>query len=70
MDAAGRIVEFNPAAERAFGYTREEAVGQDMASLIIPEMLRNRHRAGLAAYLKTGRSTSARTARRFRFSPM
>jgi PAS domain S-box-containing protein len=54
MDASGRIVEFNPAAEVTFGYPREDAIGQDMASLIIPERLRSRHRAALATYLETG----------------
>lgn len=54
MDASGRLTEFNPAAERTFGYTRDEAIGQEMARLIIPERLRNQHRAGLAAFLKTG----------------
>ena len=28
MDAAGRVVEFNPAAEKTFGYRREEVVGR------------------------------------------
>lgn len=54
IDAHGRLLEFNPAAEATFGFTREEAVGQELASLIIPERLRDRHRAGLAAYLQTG----------------
>ena len=54
MDANGRIVEFNPAAERTFGYSREEVLGREMAALIIPERLRDRHRRGLAAYLETG----------------
>jgi len=54
MDANGHIVEFNPAAERVFGYTREKAVGQELAELIIPVSLRERHRQGLKRYLKTG----------------
>ena len=54
MDASGRVVEFNPAAERVFGYTREEAVGKELAELIIPVSLRERHRQGLKRYLKTG----------------
>ena len=54
MDTHGRIIEFNRAAERTFGYTREHALGRDLADLIIPEPLRERHRAGLRTYLATG----------------
>ena len=54
MDASGHVVEFNPAAERVFGYTRAEAVGKELAELIIPVSLRERHRQGLKRYLKTG----------------
>jgi PAS domain S-box-containing protein len=54
MDAKGRVLEFNPAAERVFGYTRAQAVGQELAELIIPPALRERHRRGLAHYLETG----------------
>jgi two-component system CheB/CheR fusion protein len=54
MDATGRVLEFNPAAERVFRYTRDQAVGQELASLIIPPAMRERHRAGLRRYLETG----------------
>jgi hypothetical protein len=54
MDHKGRIVEFNPAAEKTFGYTRAEAIGKEMAELIIPPALRERHRRGLSHYLETG----------------
>jgi len=54
IDASGRVQEFNPASERVFGFTRSEAVGKDLADLIIPPRLRERHRQGLARYLKTG----------------
>ena len=54
MDAQGRVLEFNPAAERVFGYTRAKAVGRELAELIIPPELRERHRRGLAHYLTTG----------------
>jgi two-component system CheB/CheR fusion protein len=54
MNATGHIVEFNPAAELVFGYTRDQALGQELASLIIPPEFRDRHRAGLAHYLETG----------------
>jgi PAS domain S-box-containing protein len=54
MDHTGRVVEWNPSAARTFGYSREEAIGQEMASLVIPPALRDTHRAGLARYLQTG----------------
>ena len=54
MDHSGRVVEFNPAAEHAFGYSREEALGSELADLIIPFDQRAQHRVGLARYLATG----------------
>jgi diguanylate cyclase (GGDEF)-like protein/PAS domain S-box-containing protein len=47
IDADGYVVEFNPAAERLFGYAREAAIGREMAALIIPERLRDLHREGV-----------------------
>src|SRR5947199_1194935 len=55
MDAEGRVLEFNPAAERVFGFRRQEAVGKELAELIIPPRMREQHRHGLAHYLKTGK---------------
>ena len=49
-----RVIEWNPAAERTFGHTREAALGQDLAELIIPPEFRERHRRGMAHYLTTG----------------
>ena len=54
IDARGRILEFNSAAERMFGYARSNAVGQPMSDLLIPPSLRERHREGMARYLATG----------------
>ncbi len=54
MDHEGRVIEWNPAAEKTFGYARDEALGRDMAELIIPPALRERHRAGLRRYLACG----------------
>lgn len=54
MDHLGVITEFNPAAERTFGYARDQVVGRELADLIIPMELRDRHRQGLARYLETG----------------
>lgn len=54
MDHRGRVIEFNHAAEQVFGYTRSEALGQDLARLLIPPELRREHRDGLRRYLETG----------------
>lgn len=54
VDLAGRVLDYNGAAERIFGYTRDETIGQDMASLIIPEHLKPAHDTGMAQYRKTG----------------
>ena len=54
MDYKGRIIDFNPAAERTFGYRREEVIGRTLAETIIPRSLRDSHRRGLARYLETG----------------
>jgi PAS domain S-box-containing protein len=54
MDHDGLVVDWNPAAERAFGYSYDQAVGKEMAELIIPARYREPHRQGLARYLATG----------------
>ena len=54
MDHRGRVVELNPAAEATFGYRREDAIGQEMAGLIIPPALRDRHREAVARCVETG----------------
>jgi PAS domain S-box-containing protein len=54
IDAPGVVIDFNPAAEATFGYSREEAVGRELAELIVPPELRDAHRAALARYRATG----------------
>jgi PAS domain S-box-containing protein len=53
-DHQGLILEFNSAAERTFGFQRANVMGRDMADLIVPHRLRDRHRRGMAHYLATG----------------
>jgi PAS domain S-box-containing protein len=53
IDHRGRVLGWNHAAETTFGYRSDEAVGQEMADLIVPPSLRNAHRRGLARFLET-----------------
>ena len=48
MDAVGRVLYWNPAAERLFGIAADQVIGRDLADLLIPPDQRERHRAGLA----------------------
>jgi PAS domain S-box-containing protein len=54
IDHEGHITEFNPAAERTFGYRRADVLGRPLAEVIIPPSLREAHRRGFARYLATG----------------
>ena len=54
IDHEGCITDFNPAAERTFGHTREAIVGKGLADVIIPPSLREAHRRGFARFLATG----------------
>jgi PAS domain S-box-containing protein len=54
IDGAGRVSEWNDAAARTFGYARSDAVGVDLADLIIPPQHRAQHRRGLTHVAETG----------------
>jgi PAS domain S-box-containing protein len=55
MDHRGRIIGWNHAASTTFGFSADEAIGREMAELIVPPHLRNAHRSGLARYLEQER---------------
>ncbi|HUK40569.1 MAG TPA: CHASE domain-containing protein, partial [Candidatus Acidoferrales bacterium] len=55
IDHLGNIVEFNPAAEKTFGYSHADAVGKRMSELIVPSCLREKCERGLEGYLSTGK---------------
>jgi len=54
-DAAGTIRYWNAAAERMFGFTAAEALGQRL-DIIVPESLRRRHWEGYDKTMRTGHS--------------
>jgi len=53
MDEQGKVIEWSRQAEATFGWPREDALGQPLVSLIIPERYRARHLAGLEKYRRT-----------------
>ncbi len=53
IDANGIMQSFNPAAERQFGWTAAEAVGQDV-KMLMPQPYRDAHRGYIERYKRTG----------------
>jgi PAS domain S-box-containing protein len=51
----GKILLWNPAAERIFGFTAQEALGCSL-DIIIPERFRERHWEGYRQVMRTGNS--------------
>ena len=56
IDSSGRIIEFNPAAERTFGHRSAEALGQDVVDLLVPPENRDEHRSYIRRVLAPGDS--------------
>lgn len=54
MDAAGLVSEWNTAAARLLGWSRHEAVGQPVSTVMIPPRDRVAHSEGLHSFLATG----------------
>ena len=54
IDERGCLVEFNAAAERIFGYKREQVIGRPMAAVIIPPAMRAAHFNGHQRFIATG----------------
>jgi len=54
MDSTGRITDWNAQAEKIFGWSRSEAIGQALSEMIIPERHRDAHTRGLQHFLASG----------------
>jgi PAS domain S-box-containing protein len=52
MDADGRILAWNPVAERMFGWTADEVVGKDLGELTMPPRIRELMREGKRRFLE------------------
>ena len=47
IDSEGLVLEFNPAAERMFGWTRDEVLGRPLGEVMVPPHHRAAHEAGM-----------------------
>ncbi len=54
IDESGTTIEFNEAAEAMFGYSRDEALGQSIGALIVPDNMRAQHDEGFRRYNQSG----------------
>jgi PAS domain S-box-containing protein len=54
IDAAGSVVYWNPAAEKIFGYSMEDAMGRNIHSLITPKRYLDAAEKGFEKFMKTG----------------
>jgi diguanylate cyclase (GGDEF)-like protein/PAS domain S-box-containing protein len=61
IDHFGRVLEFNSAAERTFGYSKDDVLGRELAELIVPPRYREAHREALARWSEDGPSPGAGT---------
>ncbi|MDQ6992420.1 MAG: PAS domain S-box protein [Mariprofundus sp.] len=57
IDDEGTVIGWNRSAEQMFGWQRQDAIGQDMAELLVPERFRTFHRAGMQRYIQSGIAT-------------
>lgn len=53
MDSQGKVCSWSSLAQRLFGYTRQQALGQSLGDLIVPPQARPFHEAGLRRYVET-----------------
>lgn len=54
IDQRSSIIAWNQQAEALLGWSEEEALGSQLAELVIPERFRQAHREGIERYLRTG----------------
>ncbi|MBV6343167.1 response regulator, partial [Candidatus Magnetobacterium casense] len=51
-DATGAVLDFNPAAEKLFGYQKKEITGKEISELIVPPESRTQHLTKMADFVK------------------
>lgn len=58
MDPEGRVSFWNPAAERIFGYSAQEALGQNVHRLLAPERFLAQHEQAFPHFQRTGQGAA------------
>jgi PAS domain S-box-containing protein len=58
MGPDGGISYWNPMAEKVFGYTRQEALGQNLHDFLAPKRYHEAHRAAIGGFKKTGQGSA------------
>jgi len=54
MDSKGLVIDWNHHAEKMFGWSKQQALGEPLEHLIIPQRFRKQHKQGLDHYLQCG----------------
>jgi PAS domain S-box-containing protein len=57
IDEKSSIIDWNASAERMFGWSRKEALGQTLTEMIVPPAFRKHHHDGIARFLRDGTGT-------------
>ncbi|MGA9372442.1 MAG: EAL domain-containing protein [Solirubrobacterales bacterium] len=52
VDPEGRVINWNPASQRTFGYSREEAIGRDVSELIVAPVHRKFYNHAFARFVR------------------
>lgn len=63
IDESAKMLAFNPAAEKIFGYRYKEVLGEKV-NMLMPEPFRSTHDASVANYLETGKGDGIGTSGR------
>lgn len=66
MDPLGAVSFWNPAAESIFGYSREEAIGQNLHTLLVPQSYHAAHDAAFPEFLRSGRGAVIGSTQEFK----
>lgn len=65
IDSQDRITHWNPAAEKLFGYTQNEAMGKKLHELMVPKAMQGRAQEGMLQFAQTGHGAAVDNVHEF-----